>query len=825
MMAVESAQKSKMEGKSLTYINALCAFVVLVLAGIVVSGDILVRWMKEQHRLEILTSLGTTCIILGTLGVGIIGAVLAGLEFPGIGYRGTTFGLSALSCLFSHMSVLQVEHGFQQGGLLALGLIYKSLALVFGWGKLDSCFWASLTVIGSTSMRLIVFPLSDLSTSAGYIAVDITVAVVILSFSILQKRAFMAMNVFWKTVKAERDVFEKVMKLSCDGVAWVSVDAEQGLVLTGMSEQLLCLLGSDSENEHVRAHRLSSYFPDEQSYTDFVDAISRIHTTPLMYPTQLRNELDDTLKVELIVAPHQKIDQNGVQTAAYMIAVRMCAQTISRAPSHSSCHVSPQFCYQSESPSQHVLVNASNGGTPASVTSGVASVAAQGSTPQASPMATHQQERSTGVPRADIIGRRLVRAETSPLASAPSAQVTSPEVQNHDISRQTCNVFSSESILDLTRLIELGKKEHWLISCSEVELQPQMLLGKGGFGVVVEAKFYGATLAAKFSKEVKHVDLNDRNRSSSMLHELRMLRHARHPNIVPFYGACIEPTSREIVLLFEVVQAPTLVIFGRVEYEKRKKVHGNSSMLEASDRRLVKVLIGICNALLYLHARSPPLVHADLKPPNVFVAQEEGNEPHAMLADFGLATQLPVTRAPGFTTRWAPPEVILNAEHTSTAADVFSFGRVVTFIMTGKAPLPSMSETEIISHLRSGTTNPMPVQPEGVLQESCITIQDMCLEPSPADRPSTESLHGMIERLPSVIADAYEEAKSQSSQAGSSGSRFSNMLGIVPLLPGSMDEEVADIALATQPLARPDTQRWVQLLQLAREAAAADELI
>lgn len=46
--------------------------------------------------------------------------------------------------------------------------------------------------------------------------------------------------------------------------------------------------------------------------------------------------------------------------------------------------------------------------------------------------------------------------------------------------------------------------------------------------------------------------------------------------------------------------------------------------------------------MAFLHALSPPLLHRDLKSPNVFMASldEHGLQPMAKVADFGLSTRL-----------------------------------------------------------------------------------------------------------------------------------------------------------------------------------------
>lgn len=47
-------------------------------------------------------------------------------------------------------------------------------------------------------------------------------------------------------------------------------------------------------------------------------------------------------------------------------------------------------------------------------------------------------------------------------------------------------------------------------------------------------------------------------RSPSALDELRALRQVRHPSIVMFFGAVVQPRLREVALVLERVVGPTL---------------------------------------------------------------------------------------------------------------------------------------------------------------------------------------------------------------------------------------------------------------------------
>merc|ERR1740123_1115429 len=101
---------------------------------------------------------------------------------------------------------------------------------------------------------------------------------------------------------------------------------------------------------------------------------------------------------------------------------------------------------------------------------------------------------------------------------------------------------------------------------------------------------------------------------------------------------------------------------------------------------LHQLSLGACRALVYLHARRPPIVHGDLKGSNIFV-EHRALGPHAKLLDFGLARVLSRQIEPlGGTLRWAAPEVFARGVPTP-AADVFSFDRVLFFVVVGKKPL------------------------------------------------------------------------------------------------------------------------------------------
>eukprot|EP00913_Durusdinium_trenchii_P016574 g15579.t1 len=81
-----------------------------------------------------------------------------------------------------------------------------------------------------------------------------------------------------------------------------------------------------------------------------------------------------------------------------------------------------------------------------------------------------------------------------------------------------------------SELVELGRREHWIVEPHQLCLLGDSVLGSGTFGTVLRGTFYGASVAIKMPKAEKKEHL-------PLLNELRTLRRLRHPNIVLFLGA------------------------------------------------------------------------------------------------------------------------------------------------------------------------------------------------------------------------------------------------------------------------------------------------
>eukprot|EP00928_Gymnodinium_smaydae_P013419 TRINITY_DN14891_c0_g2_i1.p1 TRINITY_DN14891_c0_g2~~TRINITY_DN14891_c0_g2_i1.p1 ORF type:complete len:766 (-),score=51.31 TRINITY_DN14891_c0_g2_i1:129-2426(-) len=267
-------------------------------------------------------------------------------------------------------------------------------------------------------------------------------------------------------------------------------------------------------------------------------------------------------------------------------------------------------------------------------------------------------------------------------------------------------------------VLDIGKREQWLLSADELSLKEGVALGFGGFGMVLSGFFHSSPVAIKI-----HARAQVSKSLADIGNELRILRKLRHPNIVLFHGACLSLSPYDIALVMEMVQGEAMH-----KFVKRRP----------PDRDVMSALIGISRALLYLHTRKPVIVHGDLKPDNVII-ERRGDDPHAKLLDFGLSRIMSrFAEKGGGTVLWMAPEVLSRSAPLAPHADVFSVGRVVFYATTVQLPYQGLSKKDALKRCHDGLSWPADM-PEIALR--CKVLADKCSAFESHDRPSTADMH------------------------------------------------------------------------------------
>jgi len=310
----------------------------------------------------------------------------------------------------------------------------------------------------------------------------------------------------------------------------------------------------------------------------------------------------------------------------------------------------------------------------------------------------------------------------------------------------------------LQAVAELGSREGWLLHEQHIHLQPDQVLGAGSFGVVIAASLHGTPVAVKIPK-LSNSSLNVKH-LVSLANEVRILRHVRHPSVVLFHGACVEPRKGEILLVLERIHAAaTLPVFVQ-----------KHCMPDDVCIRYWLLLQVVC-ALRYLHAQRPKVVHGDLKASNIVV---EHSAPRIKLLDFGLSRLLTRSaKALGGTLSWMAPELIQKPRCLpEPSADVFSFSRLAYMLVACKEPLMGVKRETIIQLARKGRMHPLDWPHEAPLLSECRSLCEKILIFEAWMRPDMKEVHIRVSawQLPEheTHAPPFEALRAESQLHGDS---------------------------------------------------------
>lgn len=225
----------------------------------------------------------------------------------------------------------------------------------------------------------------------------------------------------------------------------------------------------------------------------------------------------------------------------------------------------------------------------------------------------------------------------------------------------------TQSAPDLLRRSYGSNKPPWEIDYEALQLQGY--LGKGFYGNVYKGLWGNVEVAIK--KVTRQMDV------SKWLLEVNLLFSLRHPNVVSFYCACVHPPNRCIVL--EYVQRGSVQ---KVLLDKAVDLTHEMRLSFARDA---------ARGVQYLHSQDPPVIHRDLKSDNLLVTADW----MVKVSDFGLSrfkdeTYSYLQPSSPFDVTITSPEV-LQQNHISEKADVYSFGLLLWELYTRKRPFKDMN--------------------------------------------------------------------------------------------------------------------------------------
>ncbi len=245
-------------------------------------------------------------------------------------------------------------------------------------------------------------------------------------------------------------------------------------------------------------------------------------------------------------------------------------------------------------------------------------------------------------------------------------------------------------------------------------------IGRGGMGTV----YAGREVAGGRPCAIKIIRDEASLGTDAMLRfqrEAQAPRRIGHPGLVEVYDAFVDPDGR-MVLVMELLDGVSLRALLR---------HGVP--LDGA----VAVLCGALEPLAAAHAAG--FVHRDMKPDNVFVAEEPGGGRRVKILDFGIARDLgsgalTQTGVIVGSVRYISPEQAHSARLVEPAGDVFSVGVMLYEAAAGRLPFGGESALETLTKLAGGAYDPLDRVVAG-LPRAFVDLVHECLAFEPSARP------------------------------------------------------------------------------------------
>lgn len=264
----------------------------------------------------------------------------------------------------------------------------------------------------------------------------------------------------------------------------------------------------------------------------------------------------------------------------------------------------------------------------------------------------------------------------------------------------------------------LGEAEvpdkHWRMGNYEILDE----IARGGMGVIYRARQRHSRRVVAL-KRVLSYHAGSHDTLARFRREAESAASLDHPNILPIY---------------DVGESDDGLPFFSMKDVAGGSLQQLGSNLHRDPRRCVELMAKVARAVEYAHGRG--ILHRDLKPGNILI--DDRGEP--LVSDFGLAKSLhsnsDLTRTltafgtPGYI---APEQAQSAAAELASAADVYSLGAVLFYLLSGRPPFVGENALVVI---RQATDQRAPklrtIQPS--LDRDLETICARCLEQDPRAR-------------------------------------------------------------------------------------------
>jgi hypothetical protein len=282
------------------------------------------------------------------------------------------------------------------------------------------------------------------------------------------------------------------------------------------------------------------------------------------------------------------------------------------------------------------------------------------------------------------------------------------------------------------------------------QLGPKTVLGSGSHAVVYRSSWQGAVVAVKQQTKRSGAAADPKG---CIYAEAALQDSIGHPNVVALYAVC--PTTPALVMEF--------CERGSLLQMLREAKDGNAELRkELTWKRRVTMAVDAACGVLHLHDREVPILHRDLRSPNLLVAKDW----KVKVADFGLSKPVLTNKTvmADCNPKWLAPE-LMNGDAASLGSDAFSFGVVMYELLVLEPPWkghecaqsimnavyngqrPAVPEGEELLALIADTNHTPPRHPPKACVNAYLALMRKCWAHDPAARPAFKEIVRELKRI------------------------------------------------------------------------------
>ncbi|CAJ1447799.1 unnamed protein product [Effrenium voratum] len=229
--------------------------------------------------------------------------------------------------------------------------------------------------------------------------------------------------------------------------------------------------------------------------------------------------------------------------------------------------------------------------------------------------------------------------------------------------------------------------------------------------------------------------------TEELLKEIQMLASLRHPDLVLFMGAVLDP-GYPVMFVTEFMEGGDLEHHMRLQREKHKVQHWSPPL-----EQMLEWCLSVSRALSFLHNFDTPIIHRDLKPLNLLLTKHLDIK----VTDFGISKMLrnvdhkAYTAMTGGVGSWLymAPEVVRHEEYDEKV-DIYSFGLIMYYLSSGRRPFyqVSLNPKVVLQEFLDGK------EPRPVIQHCHAKLRSVVRQSwheDPQQRPSADEINTFLE--------------------------------------------------------------------------------